>query len=215
MNDLDEQLDALPGEDALDQEAQEIIDIHEVMHGRQPMTRSPLIDAVEEQKSEDEHGLDETPDPDLADDSELDELIDEAPMADEDTDLDDDLDEPLLPAQAARTRRRAFRLRGQRVLAAHDGEVAEGLIIKVMPFGDMELEFEGEDGGSTDIVPLDMILDPEFDRCPFCDKEPCVCVDEETEEGAEEEAESKSASRRPRQGGEKDCAVITVDDLGA
>lgn len=174
---IDEDLAALPSgdpaevdeDDYLHDTAQEIVDMHEVMHGREPAVVTPMVEAVEEAVEEDEDPEfepdDEDPEGDLFDEDYGD--LDED--GDEGADEDDEESESDAPFQAAAARH----LIGRRVVALNDGEIAEGIVITIKPMGDMDVDFDGD----VAEVPFDMVLDPELAACPFCGSEECECSD--------------------------------------
>ncbi len=108
--------------------------------------------------------------------------------------------------------------KGLKILAVRKGAVAEGMVLELLPLGDLLADF----GEGPEELAGDMVLEPELDleeleleECEDCGCAPCECALESGDEVAEDEEaeESDDAEGEVGGGSEPQVLVITVDDV--
>jgi len=129
---------------------------------------------------------------------------------------------------AAATPRLAGKLVGQKILAVRKGGVAEGIVLEMMPLGDLMADF----GEGPEEMALDNLLAPELDGLDLEEAEACGCdaplidaepLDLDELETAEDNAEDGDAEDDGEgdddvdvldgTGTEPQVLVITIDDV--
>jgi hypothetical protein len=138
--------------------------------------------------------------------------------------------QPKAGNRTASQRRRGALLEGTKILAIHKGGVAEGVVLEMVPLGDLLADF----GHGPEEVALDNVIEPELDLeeleiedleeaeenaedavgCPDCEHEdcpegcpedcPCAAMDDEGDANGDDAGEG---------GSEPQVLVITVEDV--
>lgn len=178
-------------------------DLHEVMHGREPIFNPDAPEVIEMQQVVD---MQQEP----AD------APGEAPPADGGEGGDDlaPTDDAPFEASAAwgLPREAQHELIGRKVLAIRKGGIGEGIILKILPMGDMMVDFEG--AGEGEHTPLDMVLDPAISGCPMCGHDECPDCPEDCLCAGAMDAFEEPSDEDESEGEDKEAAVIIrVEDL--
>jgi hypothetical protein len=119
---------------------------------------------------------------------------------------DPGVDNPWAVAWAQHNKEKKANLIGKKVLAIRKGGVAEGVVLELLPLGDLMADF----GEGPEEVAGDMVLEPELDLDELEVEELDMDEEEEEPEDDTEDEAPDDASEASKE--EPQVLVITVED---